>query len=78
MTNPTLMAQLVELQEENARLREDAERYRWIRDTCKGEPISAEFWPCIALYELGGEADDIFCTSGELDRSIDAARKEQK
>lgn len=32
MTQPTLMAQLVELQEENARLREDAERYRWLRD----------------------------------------------
>lgn len=31
-SHPTLMAQLVELQEENARLREDAERYRWLRD----------------------------------------------
>ena len=50
MTQPTLMVQLVELQEENARLREDAERYRWLRD------VELQDW--IDLYHQNPERID--------------------
>ena len=56
MTQPTLMAQLVELQEENARLREDAERYRIVRDGYHGEEAGFVAVDGEALY--GKKLDD--------------------
>lgn len=49
MTQPTLMAQLVELQEENARLREDAERYRWLRTQDQNTAIRMSHYGFYAL-----------------------------
>lgn len=51
----------------------DAERYRFLRDKWDAEPASAEFYPCIRLYNLTGEADDAFCNEQKLDAAIDAA-----
>lgn len=71
---PTLMAQLVELQEENARLREDAERYRWLKANCtQAEQMALDRagWPAFVNIS--------FCREGteNIDAAIDAARKEQ-
>jgi hypothetical protein len=65
---------IAELQAENEALRKDAKRYRKIRDRWDGEPASAEFYPCIRLYNLAGKADAAFCEEQSLDAAIDAAK----
>lgn len=57
----SLRAQLAAAQEELAKLREDAERYRWIKDNSDGMPPWAE---TDSAWE-------------NLDAAIDAARKEK-
>jgi hypothetical protein len=67
-------AALQALAAEIAALREDAARYRWLRDKWDAEPASAEFYPCIRLYNLAGDADEAFCGQTNIDAAIDAAR----
>lgn len=73
-----------ELTAEVAALREDAERYRWLRANAKESPLrpklyAAEMFPDTRLqYQfptLMSWAD--YCGQIELDAAIDAARKEQ-
>jgi hypothetical protein len=61
----------------------DAKRYRWLRDTMKATPDTAEFWPAVRL-EMAREQDIAWCefaaSSTDLDAAIDAALRagEQK
>ena len=61
----------------------DAGRYRWLRDTMKATPDTAEFWPAVRL-EMAREQDIAWCefaaSSTDLDAAIDAALRagEQK
>ena len=61
---------LLALEAENAALREDAERYRWLRDECHDTPIGVYEWT-----GLNGAQRRIFLGANELDEAIDAARK---
>lgn len=68
-----LDASIAEQEAEIARLREDAERYRWLRDqhTYNGARDSVARW-----YVQAG-CEPVPCDPGALDSEIDAARKEQ-
>lgn len=86
MTQTTLMplmVKLVELQEENARLREDAERYRWLRSDDAERIGACTGFGCIDVgasgvaytYEESLYGDEL---DAAIDAAIAAARKEQK
>lgn len=64
-------AQMSELEAKNAALREDAGRYRWLRDECHDTPIGVYEWT-----GMDGAQGRVFLSSEELDAAIDAARKE--
>ena len=62
-----LHLRIAALEAENVALREDAERYRWLRavDAMSGDWLPEQFWE-----ELGNRLNEQF------DAAIDAARKE--
>jgi len=64
-------AKIAALEAENAALREDAERYRWLRDEYHDTPIGVYEWT-----GMNGAQRRIFLGASELDEAIDAARKE--
>lgn len=59
-------AKLAAAQAENAALREDAERYRWLRSQYEDRPYAVFAWD-----------DDCAIGGDDLDAALDAARKEQ-
>jgi chromosome segregation ATPase len=76
--NFDMQAQLDRLRDECARLRADAERYRWIRQVAEGEAADTPICPAIKLYALQGAAEDAFLSKApHLTDAIDAAMKGQ-
>ena len=62
---------LIAAEAENAALRKDAERYRWLRDAYYDTPIGGYEWS-----GMNGAQRRIFLGASELDEAIDAARTE--
>lgn len=67
---PHMVAELAQLKAENAALRVDAERYRWLRDNIA---VSGDSWEISSWDGLMR----LWCIRANLDARIDAARKEK-
>ncbi len=61
-----------QLERENAELKADAERYRWLRD----EAQWLDDVPHAIIWKSNGHVQEV-CAEDELDEAIDAAMKEQ-
>lgn len=66
------------LRAENAALRADAERYRWLREQHEGsdggDPLAEAF--CVFCPDDHHGIAPVGCLTGELDSAIDAAKEQ--